>query len=100
MMEFNMRKPLLNMTVHPRPFYGLAVATPFESEPPALCDLEAETQQRVRVVRHPVVMIVPANNGSEPFPLFGDRLMHSLSHLGADLLKFHFHFLPYRSPKN
>ena len=89
MMNLNMRKPLLNMTLHPRPDYGFAVAASLKGAPPTSCDLEAEARQSLRIVRNSVITVVPTNNGSQPLPLVRDWMMHPFSHLRFELTASH-----------
>ena len=99
MMEFYMRKPPLNMTFHPHPCHGIAVATSSESAPPASCDLETKARHRLPVAGNPVVTVVPFNHRTQPLTLFRDGLVHSIAQFDFKLVKFCLRLLPNRSPR-
>ncbi len=98
MMEFNMRKPTSNMTIHSRPSHGIAIASPSQCTPPISGNSIAENPQCGFITWHPIVSVVASNNTSQPFPLVGYRLMHSFSHLCFQFLELASHFLTNRSP--
>ena len=100
MMNLNMRKPLLNMTLHPCPDYGFAVAPSLKSAPPASCDLKAKARQGLLIFGNSVVSVVPANHRTQPLSLVRDWVVHPFSHLSFKLMKFCLHLLPNRKPAN
>ena len=51
-------------------------------------DPSAEGVERLDVVGHRVVVVVPAQDAGEPASLLGDRAMHAPPHLGLDRVSF------------
>src|ERR1019366_305351 len=61
-------------------------------------DPEVERAERLAVVGHGVVVLVPGQNAGEPASLFGDRVMHPTPHLGLDRVQLGAHLLLARDP--
>ena len=66
-------EPCLGDAVHPLQGHGGALAAAPERAVPVALYLVAECLQRVDVVGHPVVAVVPGQDAFEPASLFGDR---------------------------
>src|SRR5215467_10622143 len=77
-------EPLVNKAIHPDPveISSLTAATEYHSPPSD--DLVPEHLERSKVRRHGVVVEVAADDGPQPFALFGNRVMHTLPHLLFD----------------
>jgi hypothetical protein len=61
-------------------------------------DPSSEGTHRLAVVGHRVVVVVPLQDPGEPASLFGDREVHSSSHLGLDRFELGAHLLLARDP--
>src|SRR5882672_9137037 len=75
----------------PHPPCVILLAAPSKRASPEVADVEAEGGKRATVGRHRVVIEVPGDDLSQPFPLLRDRLMHAPSQLLFDFLELRPH---------
>ena len=71
MMDLNMRKPTLNMTIHSRPSQPALLASSLERSEPEASDLISEAAECFLVRRYSVITEVPADHRSQPLALVG-----------------------------
>src|SRR5438132_14149301 len=81
------REPAVGQPRHPLPVHAVFLTAPPERASPEFRDQEPERGQRGTVGRHGVIVEVSADDAREPFPLLGDRLVHSQSQPLLDLLE-------------
>src|SRR5919205_3528756 len=63
----------------PFPCGVILLSAPPQRAQPLLTDMVSERFERAARRRHREVVIVAGDDGAQPFPLFGYRLMHALS---------------------
>jgi hypothetical protein len=71
----------------PVPGHAILLAPSPERTQPEFGDVVAERVKRATICRHRMIREEAGYDLPQPFPLFGDRLMHSPSHLLLDLLE-------------
>src|SRR3954447_4112081 len=65
---------------------------------PEPLDLSSKASQRLAVVGHRVVAVMPGQDAGKPASLVGDRVMHPSPHLGLDRMQLAAHLLLARDP--
>ena len=84
---FGMGKPMLYQSVHAFPRDGALAATAQRASPQS-GHFTLESHEALPVIGHAKVSSMSCHHGFEVFPLFRNRLMHTLSHFQLERLKF------------
>jgi hypothetical protein len=93
-------KPVVDQPLHPFPVELRPLAASDKHPMPAFGDLGPECHEGPKVGRHRVVVEVATDDMPQPFPLCGDRLVHTPPHLLFDHLKLCPHAVPPGLPFN
>ena len=83
---------------HPFPWYFRPLTSPHQRAVPLPCDLSSERRDGPYIGRHGVVVENTYERLLQPFPLFGDWPMHSLSKLRIHFREFCPHAVTSRFP--
>jgi hypothetical protein len=87
MKDFRLGEPVVSDPLDPLPGDPTSLAASRQRTSPEVNHVMAECSDRRRVGRHGVIGEIASDNLRQPAPLFGDRLVHPLSHLLLDLLE-------------
>src|SRR5580704_10183255 len=88
------REPDIHQRRHPCPRAPVLLATTPQRAPPEVGDMVPERGQCLAVGRHGVVVEVAADDPPQPFPLFGDRLVHAPPQRLLELPQLRPHAIP------
>src|ERR1700692_2296462 len=91
MKDSRFREPTVGDPLDSLPRHMFLLAAAPERPTPEVYDVVAERTEGPRVRRHRVIREVASNHLPEPFPLFGDRIIHALSQLLLDLPELRSH---------
>ena len=91
MMEFNLRKPQIDKSLHLFPWQLVAVASASQSSPPQLRDGKAKDHHGMLVTWDSVIPVMSLDHTLQPFALIFDRVVHSLAHLLLYFRQFYSH---------
>ena len=84
MKDRRFREPVVHQLRHSCPREPILLAATPQRAPPEIGDMVPERVQSTSVGRHGVVVEVAADDMPQPFPLYGDRLVHAPPHLLFD----------------
>src|SRR6516162_4378713 len=85
--DFRLRKPVISDLLHPLTRDPTVLTASRQRAAPEGNHVMAECSDRCRVGWHGVIREIASDNLRQPAPLFGDRLVHPVSHFLLDLLE-------------
>jgi hypothetical protein len=91
MKDTGRRKKVVGQLFDPVPGHSIFLTSSSERAPPKVDDMVTEYMERTTVRRHRMICKEAGYDLPQPFPLFGDWLMPTPSHLVFDFLELHPH---------